>query len=79
MKGILAFSPRYPLCHFAYIFLSKVPVKRRGDSCRLETVIFESKDLLLPILVKSGGDFVLLLCLRWLPRNLTRALYCHFS
>ena len=78
MKWILAFSPRYPLCHSAYIFLSKVPEKRGGDSCPLETVILESKDLLLPRLAKSGVDFVLLLFLRWLPRNLTRAMYCHF-
>ena len=30
MKGILAFSPRYPLCHFAYIFLTKVPENGEG-------------------------------------------------
>ena len=78
MKGILAFCPRYPVCHFPYIFLSKVPEKRGGDSCLLETVILESKDPLLPRLAKSGGDFVLLLFLRWLPCNLSCAMYCHF-
>ena len=78
MKGILAFSPRYPLCHFAYSFLGKVPEKRGRDSCPLETVILESNDPLLPRLAKSGGDFVLLLFLRWLPRNLTHAMHCDF-
>ena len=78
MKGILAFSLRYPLCHFAYMFLSKMPETRGGDSCPFETVILQSKDPLLARLAKSGGDFVLLLFLRWLPRNLTRTMYCHF-
>ena len=78
MKGILVFSSRYPLCRSTYIFLSKVPEKRGGDSCPLETVILESKDLLLPRRAKSAGDFVFLLCLRWLPRYLTRAMYCQF-
>jgi len=52
-KGIAALSPDYPLCTLPYVFPSKIPGKRRGDSCPLETVILAEGILKDPLFAKT--------------------------
>jgi len=52
-KGIVELSPDYPLCTLPYVFPSKIPKKRGGDSFPLETVILAEGILKDPLFAKT--------------------------